>query len=124
MLEERMRVLKMLEDGKVNAEEAAKLLAALEEGGKEGHARAERKLLHIEVKDDSSERPRVNVNIPLELVSVGLQMIPADTREKLKGRGFDLENIIKLIQTGVEGKLVEVEHEKKDGKERVVVEIE
>ena len=34
MTEERMRILKMLEEGKINADEAAKLLSAVETGTK------------------------------------------------------------------------------------------
>jgi hypothetical protein len=42
----------------------------------------------------------------------------------MEAKGIDLDNITRMIDDGVEGKIVEVEHEKKNGKERIVVEIE
>ena len=35
-VEERMKILKMIEEGKISAEEGAKLLAALRDGGRRG----------------------------------------------------------------------------------------
>jgi len=129
MSEERMRILKMLEEGKISADDAAKLLAAVEGGTKAkgviccapGTAR---KVLHVEIQGEGDEKPRVNVNVPLELIRVAMSLIPKDARAKMEAKGIDLDNITQMIEDGVEGKIVEVEHEKKNGKERIVVEIE
>jgi hypothetical protein len=127
MSEERMRILKMLEEGKITADEAAKLLAAVEGGAKAGACCGTgtiRKVLHVEVKGADDEKAKVNVNIPLELIRVGLQMIPKEYRAKMEEKGMSLDKIVEMIDQGVEGKLVEVEHEKEGGKEHVVVSIE
>jgi hypothetical protein len=124
MSEERMRILKLLEEGKITADEAAKLLAAVETSGAKAPGGATRKVLHIEIQGEGDEKPKVNVNVPLELIRVALSMIPAEAKKKIEEKGIDLDNIASLIETGVEGRIVEVEHEKKNGKERIIVEVE
>ncbi|MCX7838961.1 MAG: hypothetical protein N2559_05835, partial [Anaerolineae bacterium] len=73
--EERMQILKMIENKQITAEEGAKLLAALEE-----HDRAESttkvkpspatsgKWFRVRVTDLKTGKRKVNVNIPLGLV--------------------------------------------------------
>lgn len=124
MSEERMRILKMLEDGKITADEAAKLLSAMETAGTKSPGGGARKVLHVEIHGEGEEKPKVNVNVPLELIKVGLGLIPKEARSKMEEKGIDLEKLSGLIETGIEGKLVEVEHEKEGGKERIIVEIE
>src|SRR5450759_5119442 len=82
-VEERMKILKMVEDGKVSAEDGAKLLAALDESRRSARptppppppgTTANGRWLHIRVTDVKNGRPKVNVNIPMGLVNVGLKM--------------------------------------------------
>ncbi len=121
---ERMRILKMLEEGKISADEAAKLLAAVESAGPGPSGGGARKVLHIEVMGDGDKKAKVNVNIPLELIRIGLQMVPKEYQKKLEEKGMDLDKIVEMIEAGAQGRLVEVEHEKEGGKERIIVEIE
>lgn len=125
--EERMQILKMIENKQITAEEGAKLLAALEE-----HDRAESaakvkpspttsgKWFRVRVTDLKTGKRKVNVNIPLGLVDVGLKMgakfAPAGMEE------LDINQIIAAIKSGTEGKIVDVEDEE-DG-EHVEVFIE
>lgn len=125
--EERMQILKMIEAKQITAEEGAKLLAALEE-----HDRAESaakikpspttsgKWFRVRVTDLKSGKRKVNVNIPLGLVDVGLKMgakfAPAGLEE------LDVNQILAAIKSGTEGRIVDVEDEE-DG-ERVEVFIE
>ena len=73
--EERLKILKMLEDGKITAEEAAKLLRAL---GKQERRTAttgrEPRWLRVRVTEADKERASVNVHLPLSMVNVGLKM--------------------------------------------------
>jgi hypothetical protein len=107
--DERMRILKMLEEGKLSAEEAARLLKAL------GKPRPERrtvppgneaKWLRVRVTDLKSGRSSVNVNLPMSLVNVGLklgaQFVP-DTE------GIDFRQIQEALRAGLTGKIVDVE---------------
>lgn len=86
MSEERTRVLTMLAEGKINAEEAERLLDALESRGAEQAGAAPSvikgdpapllealpKYLHVKVDGDEGEK--VDVKIPLALVRSGLKL--------------------------------------------------
>lgn len=122
--EERMQILKMVEEGKISAEEGAKLLAALTEG-----ARAEKKTARAEaggarwfrvrVTDLMSGKDKVNVNIPMGLVNVGLKM---GARFAPEIEGMDFDEIVTAIKSGAQGKIVDVTNEE-DG-ERVEIFVE
>jgi hypothetical protein len=79
--EERMKILQMIQEGKITAEEGAKLLSALTSsakdkgivrraGGRSGGAR----WLRVRVTDMASGKSKVNVNLPLSLIDAGLNI--------------------------------------------------
>jgi hypothetical protein len=122
---ERLKILKMLEAGKIKADEAARLLEALGETGAEAAAAGEAekgrgKTLHIRVFRGDSERPNVNVNVPLSLAKWALKFVPADAKARVGDKEVDLDELGTLLDEGV-GELVTVEDEDKD--ERVVISI-
>ena len=104
-----MKILKLLEEGKLSAEEAARLLKALGKGKPEKRSVAagdQAKWLRVRVTDLKSGRTSVNVNLPMSLVSVGLklgaQFVP-DTE------GIDFRQVREALRTGLTGKIVDVE---------------
>jgi hypothetical protein len=105
--EERLKVLQMLEDGKITPEEAASLLRALGKGqDTAARARAtENRYLRIRVTDLASGTGKVNVTIPLGLVSAGLRIAE---RFAPDARGIDMQELEEAIVRGAEGKIVEV----------------
>lgn len=108
MEEEKMRILKMLEEGKISAEEGAKLLETIEEPSRREGGK---KFLKIRVFEGNLEKPKVNVNIPLGLIKLATHFVPESARTKMKEKEIDLDQIIQMIATGAEGKLVDVEEE-------------
>jgi len=107
--DERMKILKLLEEGKLSAEEAARLLKALGKGKSEKRSVAagdQAKWLRVRVTDLKSGRTSVNVNLPMSLVSVGLklgaQFVP-DTE------GIDFRQVQEALRAGLTGKIVDVE---------------
>lgn len=62
--------------------------------------------LHIRVTDLTTNRPKVNVNLPLTWVQVGLK-IGARYSDELAG--LEWESILEDIRSGTTGKIVEVE---------------
>jgi hypothetical protein len=79
MNEQKLRILKMLEDGKVTADEAARLMEALdktESRPKESDIR--RKWLHIRVQENG--RDTVNMKVPLALLKFGFKLAPKAAR--------------------------------------------
>jgi len=123
-VEERMQILKMIEEGKISAEEGAKLLAALSAGSKADVARREpaggsAKQFRVRVTDLASGRNKVNINIPMSLVNVGLKM-GARFAPDIEGINFD--EIVAAIKSGSQGKIVDVVDDE-DG-ERVEIYVE
>jgi hypothetical protein len=120
--EERMQILKMIEDGTITADEGAKLLAALEEGASKGEQIApggQARWMRIRVTDLNTGRAKVNVNLPMGLVSLGVKM---GARFAPEMEDINLDEVIQAIKDGAQGKIVEVEDE--EDNERVEIYIE
>ena len=121
--EERIKILEMVEEGKIDASEAMELLSALERNQEEIVPKNDAKWLRVRVKTMENES-KVNVNIPLALVDVGLKL--AKTYDpKLKESGLDkidIEEIMEAVKNGAEGKIVEVEDEENQTRVKVYVE--
>lgn len=118
MNEERLKILKMVEDKKISAEEASRLLDALGSGAEEP-ASGGAKMLRIRVYERDREKPKVNINVPLSLVKWGLKFIPQSAKAKIDEHDIDLDEIISMVEKGNQGKLVDVEDDE-DG-ERVEI---
>ena len=108
--EERMKILKMIEDGKLSAEEGTKLLMALSEKrlptpprppGMPGSPR----WLRIRVTDVRTGRSKASVQIPLALVDAVLK-IGAHFAPEVEG--VDMSNVMDAVRTGMTGKIIDV----------------
>lgn len=121
--EERLQILEMVEDGKINASEAMELLAALERNSQEIIPKKDVKWLKVRVKT-MEDQPKVTVNIPISLVNVGLKL--AKTYDpKLKESGLEkinIDEILEAVKNGAEGKIVDVIDEENQTKVKVYVE--
>ncbi|PKL67154.1 MAG: hypothetical protein CVV28_07040 [Methanobacteriales archaeon HGW-Methanobacteriales-1] len=121
--EERMQILEMVEEGKINTKDAMELLDALERNLESIKPKTEAKWLKVRVKT-MDDNPKVNVNIPLSLVDVGLKLAKKFD-PKLEESGLDqidLDEIIEAVKNGAEGKIVDVEDEENQTKVQVFVE--
>ena len=119
--EERIKILKMIQDGKISAEDGAKLLEALTRGaGRAGIAGSpiaeDGRYLRVRVTDTFTGRAKVSVNLPISLVDAGLG-IAANYIPKVAN--IDL---MEAIRNGLTGKVIDVTDEE-DG-EHVEVYIE
>ena len=112
--EERMKILKMIEEGKISAEEGAKLLSALSQSGKAGipaqprGAAGSARWLRIRVTDIRSGRSKASVQIPLALVDAGMK-IGAHFAPEVEG--VDMTNVMDALRAGVTGKIIDVTDE-------------
>ena len=120
--EERIRILSMLQEGKITADEANRLLSALGQSGTRNTSAApsrQPRQLRVRITDTNSGRNKVNVNIPVGVVNIGLKMgarfIPSDA-------DIDIDELKTAIDNGDVGKLVELEDT--DSSERVEVWLE
>jgi hypothetical protein len=111
--EERMKILKMIEEGKLSAEEGTKLLAALSERRGPASPRApgmpgSPRWLRIRVTDVRSGRSKASVQIPLALVDAGMK-IGAHFAPEVEG--VDMSNVMDALRSGVTGKIIDVTDE-------------
>ena len=121
--EERIKILNMVAEGKLSAEEGAKLLKALQSAS--GRAQAagggagEPRHLRVRVTSADSGRVIANINIPMSLINVGLRM---GARFAPDLEGLDFEEVMEAIRHGQRGKIIDVE-DAEDG-ERVEIFVE
>jgi hypothetical protein len=122
--EERLQILRMIEEGKISAVEGADLLRALDrdDGSKPVQplkgASAPR-WFRVRVTDLNTGRNKVNVNIPMGLVNVGIKM---GARFAPNVEGLDFETISDAVRSGAHGKVVDITDD--EGGERVEIFVE
>ena len=122
--EERMKILKMIEEGKLSAEEGTKLLATLTEKRGQTPPRAPGmpgapRWLRIRVTDVRTGRSKASVQIPLALVDAGMK-IGAHFAPEVEG--VDMANVIEAMRSGMTGKIIDVTDE--EGGEHVEIYVE
>jgi len=119
---ERLKILKMIEEGKISAEDGARLIEALNKQKKRSPSEmgGEAKWLRVQVMDLSTGKESVRVNLPISLVNVGLKMgarfIPEAEQESM------MEELLNALSMGHTGKIVEVIDEEEGQRVEVFVE--
>jgi hypothetical protein len=107
MNDSRRQILDMLGSGKITAEEAERLIAALERGGAGATAMSESDKIKylrvlVDTKDPIDGPTKVNVRVPMQLLRAGVRLtgvIPASAREEVnnalrkEGIAFDINNV-------------------------------
>ncbi|MBC7876063.1 MAG: hypothetical protein H7Y59_02740 [Anaerolineales bacterium] len=114
--EERMKILKMIEEGKISADEGSKLLAALSDSRRglpmpprpPGSGSGGARWLRIRVTDTRTGRSKASVQIPLALVDAGMK-IGAHFAPEVEG--VDMTNVMEALRMGVTGKIIDVTDE-------------
>lgn len=122
--EERLQILKMIEDGKISAADGADLLRALDRDSRGPAAEplkgaSSPRWFRVRVTDTVSGRHKVNVNIPMGLVNVGIKM---GARFAPEVEGVNYNELMEAIRSGQQGKILDVTDEE-DG-ERVEIFVE
>ncbi|SHI25332.1 SHOCT-like domain-containing protein [Desulfosporosinus lacus] len=127
MSSEKMKILEMIQEGKLTAAEGMDLLKAIEEGNSHKEASHIKKDIlsggerFLRVRVVGEKTLKVNVNVPLslihsasKLVVYAMSFIPADKRAELEMKGLDLhdidvEGLASIIEESLDGKIVDVE---------------
>jgi hypothetical protein len=121
--DERMRILKMISRKQITAEEGAGLLEALRGApaakalGRDEPGKA--RWLRVRVTDRLSGRTKVNVNLPIGLVDVGLKLGARFAPEMV---GMDISAIQVALKNGVQGRIVALDDEQDDERVEIFVE--
>ncbi len=106
--EERLKILKMIDEGKISAEEGAKLLVALSDSRKTQERSQVRstgsaaRWLRVRVTDTITGKTKATVNLPMRLVDAGLNI----ASQYAPDVAFD--ELIEAINAGAEGKIIDV----------------
>lgn len=122
--EERMKILKMIEEGKITAGDGAELLRALDQDGKKSKSEplkgtSTARWFRVRVTDLKTGKNKVNVNIPMGLVNVGMKMGAKFTPEI---EGVDFEELTEAIQGGQQGKVLDVVDDEEGERVEIFVE--
>jgi len=108
--EERMKILNMINEGKISAEEGSKILAALTRRSEKPKKVSKRALtsqwLRVRVTDMSTGKAKVNVNVPMKLVDAGLNIAAQFTPEMENAQMMDA--VKEALSENIQGKIVDV----------------
>jgi Asp-tRNA(Asn)/Glu-tRNA(Gln) amidotransferase B subunit len=115
--EERVKILKLVQDGKISADQGVQLLEALQDPRKNkaedvsGLPKATQvaRWFRVSVTDTNTGKVRVNVRLPVNLITAGVKM---GARFSPEVEGLDMEQLMTLIKAGEIGKIVDVVDEK------------
>jgi hypothetical protein len=109
--EERLRVLRMVEEGKLNAAEGINLLETLAQGQKSAKTQARANTggpqwFRVHVTDLGTGRSKATVNIPLSLMDWGLRIGAKFAPEVAD---YNLTELTKILrEDGMNGKIIDV----------------
>lgn len=131
-MDEKLKILKMLEEGKITSEEAAKLLETIE--GKLQKIEGKARWLKVKVLEGGTQK--VNIKVPLSLIKIAAKIggkininLPDAVKVKLAEKGISLESIEDVEK--LNELLIELEKEAPlelvnvdEGEKKVIVSIE
>jgi hypothetical protein len=125
MNEEISRILKMVEEGKIDSEKAMELIELLKGGSKElvnldkvpsnnngSKSNISGKMLRIKVRSEDGDN--VNINLPLKFVSGMIKTFGKIPSVNVKGMGnVDMDamtqTILEAIDGGMDGKIIDIQ---------------
>ncbi len=113
--EERMRILMMIQEGKISAAEGARLIEALDDvqepsappkPADKGYTTGKKpRYLRVLITDTDSGKTRVNVRLPVSLISSGMRM---GARFAPEIEGLDMEDLNAWMNSGEIGQIVDI----------------
>lgn len=111
--EERLKILKMIQDGKITAEQGVRLMEALEKNKTAQAGRPEAagipgrggRWMRVRVTDIATGKTRVNVRLPVSLVNAGVKM---GARFSPEVQGLDMQQLMQFVNSGETGQIVDV----------------
>ena len=119
--EERLKILKMIQDGKISVEQGMSLLEAVGTANKPGAQSAANpastaptnphaaRWFRVRVTDMDTGRVRVNIRMPINVVTTGFKL---GARFSPEVEGMDMTQLMDAIRAGETGQIVDVVDEK------------
>ena len=111
MSDDRLRILEMIQSKTITAAEGAELLKALDVSDKKIQVSSKKQAFKMfKIKILSGDGDKVNVQIPVEFAKVALSSGKGFMKmDKLEEFDLDFEAILEMIETGMNGKIVDIE---------------
>jgi len=113
--EERMRILMMIQEGKISAAEGAQLIEALDDlsestpqtpSSASGISSGKKpRYLRVMITDTDTGKTRVNVRLPVSLINSGMRM---GARFAPEIEGLDMEDLNLWMNSGEVGQIVDI----------------
>ena len=111
MKEEVLRILNLVEEGKIDSDKAADLIEALNaqpDNKQVTKLSNSDKMLHVRVITENS-KDNVNVNVPVNfLKAIGTAVNNVKIPGVSEQEGIDVKMIMEAIDAGLEGKIVDI----------------
>ena len=118
IMDEKRKIIDMIANGKISADEGAKLLFALNRKPK--NFRTGKRIV-FQIIQEGKSKPKVNIAIPIKLAKIGMHFIPKEAKinASLGSSKFDLSSIdwkeiIEMASAGEIGDLFYLEIEEED----------
>ena len=111
---ERLKILKLVQERKISAEEGIELLDLITDKGPKGKtstpeqetpSRSNPQWFRVVVTDTNTGKTRVNVRLPVSLVNAGMKM---GARFSPQVDGLDRSQLMAFLKSGETGKVVDV----------------
>ncbi len=118
--EERLRILELVNSGKISAEQGAKLLAALTPPEADVPTGPPARNLRIRVTDSYSGKQQVNVNLPISLLNFALRFVP--NVAGIDASKFDIERVQQAISHNARGRIIDAMDEAEGSRVEIFVE--
>ncbi len=123
--EERMQILKMIEEGKVSAQEGLELMNALDQAPAEESLTNATHAKWIKIRVMTMDGiVKTKVNLPISLVDIGLKLGTSYAPQMMESglNKIDIKTIMEAVKNGAQGKIAEIEDEERQEKIEIYVE--
>jgi len=111
MSDDRLRILEMVASKTITAAEGSDLIKALEVADNKIQVSTKKNAFKMfKIKVLSADGDKVNVQIPIEFAKVALKSGKGVMKiDQLEGLDIDVEEILNMIDSGMLGKIVDIE---------------
>ena len=113
--EERLRILQMIQDGVITADDGIRLLDSIEHSERQNPSAStqaeiadterQARFFRVRVTDTDSGKTRVNVRLPISVVNAGFKM---GARFSPAIEGLDSADLMQSIRSGTIGRIIDV----------------
>mgnify|MGYP000856632362 CR=1 FL=1 len=114
--DERLRVLRMVQEGKISAEEGIRLMDALSDGSREKSKSAPEqrpvkktaRWFRVRVTDQITGKIKVDIHLPINVVKAGSKL---GARFSPEVSGLDMDQIMEHVDAGTTGRIFDLVHD-------------